>query len=262
MRKARLAPAVGLASLRAMLSATAGGNDSGFKNVAVVNAHAGDVGCPSGSSHHRIGDVLPSGFRFEAIPDGISINLVVRAVWTLFVNHEDDQGAVPVQHGDADGGQRRERLRQRPGEQADPQPAPAGILNGSFVVPSRAGYQAAPTSLRRRRKGSIETSCSPTRRRSTTSSASRTRGHRRSATPTRSRSASSWHSTSEPGSTRRSPAWEGITTRTRWRFRGTTTWSSCPETTRSRAGLDDPAGRTDPGWFTTVTVPALLVRRR
>ena len=35
----------------------------------------------------------------------------------------DEQGAVPVQHGRADRGQRRERLRQRAGEPADPQPA-------------------------------------------------------------------------------------------------------------------------------------------
>jgi hypothetical protein len=85
--------------------------------------------------------VLPSGFRFEAIPDGISVRPRGQGRVDLFVNHETSRVPFPYNpatptaangENDFDNAQvSRLILNQRS----------AGILNGSFVVPSSAGYQ-------------------------------------------------------------------------------------------------------------------------
>jgi hypothetical protein len=88
-----------------------------------------------------VGDVLPSGFRFEAIPDGISVQPRGQGRVDLFVNHETSRVPFPYNtatptaangENDFDNAQvSRLILNQHS----------AGVLNGSFVVPSRAGYQ-------------------------------------------------------------------------------------------------------------------------
>ena len=68
----------------------------------------------------------------------------------------DQQGAVPVQHGHTDRGERGERLRQRAGEPADPQPA-FGRCAERAVRRSRvrsASSASARTTSRRRRRSS------------------------------------------------------------------------------------------------------------
>jgi hypothetical protein len=142
MRKARLAPAVGACVLVAalMLSATAGGNDSGFKtsqSSMLTPVMSGVQVTPL----ITVGDVLPSGFRFEAIPDGISVQPRGQGRVDLFVNHETSRVPFPYNtatptaangENDFDNAQvSRLILNQHS----------AGVLNGSFVVPSRAGYQ-------------------------------------------------------------------------------------------------------------------------
>ena len=42
-----------------------------------------------------VGDVLPSGFRFEAIPDGISLRTKGNGRVDLFVNHETSKVPFP-----------------------------------------------------------------------------------------------------------------------------------------------------------------------
>ena len=142
MRKTRLASAVGACALVAalVLSATAGGNDSGFKtsqSSMLTPVMAGVQVTPL----ITVGDVLPSGFRFEAIPDGISVRPRGQGRVDLFVNHETSRVPFPYNtatptaangENDFDNAQvSRLILNQRS----------AGILNGSFVVPSSAGYQ-------------------------------------------------------------------------------------------------------------------------
>lgn len=88
-----------------------------------------------------VGDVLPSGFRFEAIPDGISVRPRGQGRVDLFVNHETSKVPFPYStatptaangENDFDNAQvSRLILNQRSG----------GVLNGSFVIPSSAGYQ-------------------------------------------------------------------------------------------------------------------------
>ncbi len=88
-----------------------------------------------------VGDTLPSGFRFEAIPDGISVQARGQGRVDLFVNHETSRVPFPYNtatptaangENDFDNAQvSRLILNQHS----------AGVLNGSFAIPSSAGYQ-------------------------------------------------------------------------------------------------------------------------
>ncbi len=88
-----------------------------------------------------VGDQLANGFRFEAIPDGISLQNKGQGRVDLFVNHETSKVPFPFvtagptaanSENDFDNAQvSRLVLNQQS----------AGTLNGSFVVPSESGYQ-------------------------------------------------------------------------------------------------------------------------
>ena len=88
-----------------------------------------------------VGDSLPSGYRFESIPDGISVRTRGQGRVDLFVNHETSKAPFPfVMPGptaangenDFDNAQvSRLILNQHS----------AGVLNGSFVIDSGSGYQ-------------------------------------------------------------------------------------------------------------------------
>jgi hypothetical protein len=120
--------------------ALASGNKSGFK-----------TGQPSMLSVVKpgveitplltVGDVLPSGYRFESIPDGISVLTRGRGRVDLFVNHET--GKVPFPYNaaaptaangenDFDNAQVSRLILNR---------RSAGVLNGSFAIASSSGYQ-------------------------------------------------------------------------------------------------------------------------
>jgi len=88
-----------------------------------------------------VGDVLSSGYRYEAIPDGIAVRTRGQGRVDLFINHET--GKVPFPYNsvaptaangenDFDNSQvSRLILNQKS----------AGVLNGSFVIPKDYGYQ-------------------------------------------------------------------------------------------------------------------------
>ncbi|MBI4932463.1 MAG: DUF839 domain-containing protein [Actinobacteria bacterium] len=88
-----------------------------------------------------VGDVLPSGYRFEAIPDGISLRTRGEGRVDLYVNHETAKVPFPYNtaaptaangENDFDNAQvSRLSLNQRSG----------GVLNGKFVISSAQGYQ-------------------------------------------------------------------------------------------------------------------------
>ena len=124
----------------AAASALAGDNDSGFKtsqDPMLTPVMAGVGATPL----LTVGDVLPSGFRFEAIPDGISVRPRGQGRVDLFVNHETSKAPFPyvmpgptasTGENDFDNAQvSRLILNQHS----------AGTLNGSFVIPSSLGYQ-------------------------------------------------------------------------------------------------------------------------
>ena len=88
-----------------------------------------------------VGDVLSSGYRFEAVPDGIAVRPRGQGRVDLFVNHETSKVPFPYNtatptaangENDFDNAQvSRLILNQKT----------AGILNGSLVISSSSGYQ-------------------------------------------------------------------------------------------------------------------------
>jgi hypothetical protein len=88
-----------------------------------------------------VGDVLPSGFRFEAIPDGISLRTRGKGRVDLYVNHETSRVPFPYNtaaptaangENDFDNAQVSHLILNQ---------KTAGILNGSFAIKSSSGYQ-------------------------------------------------------------------------------------------------------------------------
>src|SRR5215207_8418076 len=75
-------------------SIAAGANSSGFKTAQppMLTAVMADVEI---TPILTVGDVLPSGFRFEAIPDGISLRTKGQGRVDLFVNHETSKVPFP-----------------------------------------------------------------------------------------------------------------------------------------------------------------------
>jgi hypothetical protein len=90
-----------------------------------------------------VGDALPSGFRFEAIPDGISLRTVGQGRVDVYVNHETSKAPFPYNplqwttdpgesQNDFDNSQVSKLLINR---------QTGGVLNGSFAIPGNAGFQ-------------------------------------------------------------------------------------------------------------------------
>jgi hypothetical protein len=88
-----------------------------------------------------VGDALPSGFRFEAIPDGISLRTRGQGRVELLVNHETSKVPFPYvtaapsaanSESDFDNSQVSDLILNRQS---------AGVLNGSFAIRSSAGFQ-------------------------------------------------------------------------------------------------------------------------
>ena len=124
----------------ATAAALAGDNDSGFKTKqpSMLTPVMAGVGV---TPLLTVGDVLPSGYRFEAIPDGISLRTKGQGRVDLFVNHETSKVPFPYNvaaptatngENDFDNAQVSHLILNQHS---------AGVLNGSFAIPSSAGYQ-------------------------------------------------------------------------------------------------------------------------
>ncbi len=88
-----------------------------------------------------VGDVLPSGFRFESIPDGVAVKPRGQGRVDLFVNHETSKVPFPYNvanplatngENDFDNSQVSHLILNQHS---------AGVLNGSFAIASDSGYQ-------------------------------------------------------------------------------------------------------------------------
>jgi hypothetical protein len=121
-------------------AAPAGDNGSGFKTAQPSMLTAVMEGVQI-TPLLTVGDKLPSGFRFEAIPDGISLRTRGQGRVDLFVNHETSKVPFPYNtltptaangENDFDNAQVSQLILNQ---------FSAGVLNGSFVVSSSSGYQ-------------------------------------------------------------------------------------------------------------------------
>jgi len=133
----------GIVALSAVATATAfaGDNDSGFKTDPLSSMLTPVMGGVDVTPLLTVGDVLPSGFRFEAIPDGISVRPRGQGRVDLYVNHETSKVPFPYNataptaangENDFDNSQVSKLILNQHS---------AGTLNGSFVIPSSMGYQ-------------------------------------------------------------------------------------------------------------------------
>ena len=118
-----------------------GHHHGGFKTgqAAMLTAVAPDVGI---TPLLTVGDVLPSGYRFEAIPDGISVRPRGRGIVDLFVNHETSKVPFPYNtaaptaangENDFDNSQVSKLILNQHS---------AGVLNGSFVIDRQSAFNS------------------------------------------------------------------------------------------------------------------------
>ena len=75
-------------------AALASGNNSGFETEQASMLSTVKPGVEI-TPLLTVGDVLPSGYRFEAIPDGISVRTRGQGRVDLFVNHETSKVPFP-----------------------------------------------------------------------------------------------------------------------------------------------------------------------
>ncbi len=118
----------------------AGANNSGFKTDQASMLSAVMAGVEV-TPILTVGDVLPSGFRFEAIPDGIALKTRGQGRVDLYINHETSKVPFPYNtlaptaangENDFDNSQVSHLILNQHS---------AGVLNGSFAIPSSAGFQ-------------------------------------------------------------------------------------------------------------------------
>jgi hypothetical protein len=88
-----------------------------------------------------VGDVLPSGFRFESIPDGISLRTRGQGRVDLFVNHETSRVPFPYNQATPDPAVHENDFDNAQVSQLILNQQSMGVLNGSFAISSREGYQ-------------------------------------------------------------------------------------------------------------------------
>lgn len=121
----------------ATAAAVAGDNESGFKTAvpAMLTGASGVSVTPLIS----VGDALPGGYRFEAIPDGIAIGKTNgKGTVDIYVNHETSAVPFPLPSSTVAGRAdftnsmvSKLRLNQHS----------AGVLKGDYSIPSSANYQ-------------------------------------------------------------------------------------------------------------------------
>ncbi len=136
-----LAAAVTVCAIAAA-SAVAGSNknDKGFKTSqpSMLTAVMGGV---TATPLMTVGDTLPSGYRFESIPDGISVRVGRNQTGDLFVNHETSKVPFPYNTATPTAANGENDFDNAQVSHLVVNPNTAGILEGSFAISSSSGYQ-------------------------------------------------------------------------------------------------------------------------
>jgi hypothetical protein len=88
-----------------------------------------------------VGDVLSSGYAFESIPDGISVRTRGQGRVDLFVNHETGKVPFPYVTAAPTAANGENDFDNAQVSQLVLNQHSAGVLNGSFAIPSSLGYQ-------------------------------------------------------------------------------------------------------------------------
>jgi hypothetical protein len=127
-------------SALAATTASAGDNDSGFrtKRPAMLSPVMAGVQI---DPLLTVGDVLPSGYRFESIPDGISLRTRGQGRVDLFVNHETSKVPFPYNTATPTAANGQSDFDNAQVSRLILNQHSAGVLNGSLVIPSSDGFQ-------------------------------------------------------------------------------------------------------------------------
>jgi Bacterial protein of unknown function (DUF839) len=88
-----------------------------------------------------VGDRLRSGYRFEAIPDGISVRTRGHGRVDLYVNHETSKVPFPYVPAAPTAANGENDFDNAQVSKLHLSRHSAGVLNGSFAISSRSGYQ-------------------------------------------------------------------------------------------------------------------------
>ena len=200
MRKVLVFGAAVVIAAAVTTAGLAGDNNSGFKTARPSMLAAVGAGVQV-QPLLTVGDTLSSGYRYEAIPDGISLRTRGQGRVDLYVNHETSKVPFPYVtaaptaangENDFDNAQVSNLILNQHS---------AGVLNGSFAIDSSSGYQRFCSNYLATvdARASRGRSSSRTRRPPTTCSAARPRGRRPRQPRPRAKAASSWRSTPRRG---------------------------------------------------------------
>jgi hypothetical protein len=144
MRKRRrialLALAVAAVSVAGATAAFAGDNDSGFQTSqpSMLTPVMGGV---TATALLTVGDTLNSGYRYESIPDGISVRPRGQGRVDLYVNHETAKVPFPFNRANPTAANGENDFDNAQVSRLILNQHSAGVLNGSFVIPSSGGFQ-------------------------------------------------------------------------------------------------------------------------
>src|SRR5215210_3060031 len=88
-----------------------------------------------------VGDTLSSGYRFESIPDGISVRVRGQGRVDLLVNHETGKVPFPYNTANPTAANGENDFDNAQVSRLILNKQSAGVLNGSFLIDSNSGYQ-------------------------------------------------------------------------------------------------------------------------
>ena len=131
---------IALSSTSVSAGANASQNNSGFKTSqpAMLLPVMADVQV---TPILTVGDILPSGYRYEAVPDGISLRTKGQGRVDVFVNHETSKVPFPYVTANPTAANSENDFDNAQVSQLILNQNSAGVLNGSFAISSSSGYQ-------------------------------------------------------------------------------------------------------------------------
>ncbi len=121
-------------------AAFAGDDDSGFKTAQPSMLTAVKSGVKI-TPLLTVGDVLPSGYRFEAIPDGISLRTSKHGRVDVYVNHETGKVPFPYNPSTPTAANGENDFDNSQVSLLTLDEDSAGVLGGTFAIESFFGYQ-------------------------------------------------------------------------------------------------------------------------
>ena len=88
-----------------------------------------------------VGDVLSSGYRFEAIPDGLAVRTIKRGQAEVFVNHETSKVPFPYNSAAPTAANGENDFDNAQISRLVLDTRSLSVLSGTFAIPSSAGFQ-------------------------------------------------------------------------------------------------------------------------